>query len=888
MTPMHRRHVAKTRRRSPAAPAARQVAPGPKARRQTAEIRHILGRGTVQPKLTVSEPNDALEQEADRVAEEVMRMDSSDRAPAMRTHGSPPAVQRACSGCGALQTEATEELVQREAAEEEELLQPKRSAGQRGVVLSFPGLERPMLKSSCACGGGCSSCRAGAVRPVDDAAEHEAGQVADRVVREAAPARGPPALADRGDAHDQAAEQAAADLPGLRTAHAIGSRIASLRGGQLLPASERAFFEPRFGRDFGAVRVHTDAGAADLARALSARAFTVGHDVVFGAGQYAPNTVPGRLLLAHELAHTVQQSRRPGDESAVRREVLEPGGSDGMLVQRQAEPGGTEGSSESVETSGWLDAGFTAISAAAALFPGLAPLAAASELIRGVVHLWNHRHEHLEQLLTAIGTVVETVPALARAKLEEFLAGVGTASEATLCVGNQLLAFLDSLIQNWREVLESFLLDLVFVGLFQRSIPTIIENLDGLFDDLTNAELRSATDRGVAIMTELNTIAGVIFLWCALITTVVGAVAGSEVPVAGNAAGGAAGLTLAEVVGVALVAVVVATEATRTGRGIDDMVRYWDDVPLREAGCRQVAEGVFSIALTLALFFLGPSIQRVARSIIQRAAASVRSAATALSREVSAALEAVTAPVGVTPEGLAVPFAGPLPEPVVTPRPPARAPSSTTARPPLTVAEPAAPAPAPELAPGTRAARGIGDYLTPATEDPLRRSRREGDACVQVYGLQPNINDRWHIQRPRIRGHTTVSEAAFRLDAGVDPPAGQDTTQASRDWVRAIGQPADDAGHVIGNRFGGTANYNSPTGNIFPQDLSFNRGTMRSYDAVAAGIHGRGGDVCVHIGLVYDSASDLRPAYTLYTYLYRSPGATGFNPPIGPAQVPNP
>jgi hypothetical protein len=66
--------------------------------------------------------------------------------------------------------------------------------------------------------------------------------------------------------------------------------------------------EPRFGTDFSAVRVHTDSNAQSLARSVNAQAFTVGNDVVFGAGQYAPESDSGKRLLAHELTHVIQQS----------------------------------------------------------------------------------------------------------------------------------------------------------------------------------------------------------------------------------------------------------------------------------------------------------------------------------------------------------------------------------------------------------------------------------------------------------------------------------------------------------------------------------------------------------------------------------------------------
>jgi len=78
--------------------------------------------------------------------------------------------------------------------------------------------------------------------------------------------------------------------------------------GHPLDASLRAFMEPRFGHDFSRVRVHTNQLAADSAREINALAYTVGQDVVFSAGQYAPYSLAGQKLLAHELTHVVQQS----------------------------------------------------------------------------------------------------------------------------------------------------------------------------------------------------------------------------------------------------------------------------------------------------------------------------------------------------------------------------------------------------------------------------------------------------------------------------------------------------------------------------------------------------------------------------------------------------
>ena len=77
--------------------------------------------------------------------------------------------------------------------------------------------------------------------------------------------------------------------------------------GQPLNLATRAFMEPRFGHDFSRVRVHTDAQAAESAQAVNAMAYTVGRDIVFGPGKYAPDTHQGNELLAHELTHTLQQ-----------------------------------------------------------------------------------------------------------------------------------------------------------------------------------------------------------------------------------------------------------------------------------------------------------------------------------------------------------------------------------------------------------------------------------------------------------------------------------------------------------------------------------------------------------------------------------------------------
>jgi len=116
--------------------------------------------------------------------------------------------------------------------------------------------------------------------------------------------------------------QQPAQAPGARESGpaataAVQSTLAE--GGAPLEPATRRFMESRFGHDFGSVRIHADAQAAASAHSVGARAYTVGEDLVFNRGQYEPATPAGRHLLAHELAHVVQQG---GGNGLMQRELL--------------------------------------------------------------------------------------------------------------------------------------------------------------------------------------------------------------------------------------------------------------------------------------------------------------------------------------------------------------------------------------------------------------------------------------------------------------------------------------------------------------------------------------------------------------------------------------
>lgn len=154
--------------------------------------------------------------------------------------------------------------------------------------------------------------------------EREADAVADRVMRmsvlPAAPSvtaqtagspntvqRQCPACAAKDEDEQRLQRSAACPASSTVSAPPIVHDVLRGNGLPLAPAA-RQFMEPRFGHDFSRVRIYNDASAAESARRINARAYTVGDNIVFGQGQYAPGSVEGRRLLAHELAHTLQQA----------------------------------------------------------------------------------------------------------------------------------------------------------------------------------------------------------------------------------------------------------------------------------------------------------------------------------------------------------------------------------------------------------------------------------------------------------------------------------------------------------------------------------------------------------------------------------------------------
>jgi Domain of unknown function (DUF4157) len=117
--------------------------------------------------------------------------------------------------------------------------------------------------------------------------------------------------------------------------------------GQPLDTDALTFMESRFAHDFSKVRVHTDAKAAESVQAVQALAYTVGRHIVFGAGQYAPQTREGQRLLAHELTHVIQQGSSQKYPVEPKTEIT-PLGNGGYRLESDRNPN-IDGKSESLE-----------------------------------------------------------------------------------------------------------------------------------------------------------------------------------------------------------------------------------------------------------------------------------------------------------------------------------------------------------------------------------------------------------------------------------------------------------------------------------------------------------------------------------------------------------
>jgi hypothetical protein len=211
---------------------------------------HAPQRGVVQTKLTVGAPNDVYEQEADRVADQVLSMpDTAAQQP----------IQREGMEDEELQAKPLNSMIQREGMEDEEL-----QAKPLDSMIQREGMEEEELQA----------------KPLDSMIQREGMEEEELQMK------------------PQSSPMAAATP-------ALEAQLGNSQGnGSPLPTEVRSFMEPRFGADFSQVRVHTNSDAIQMNQDLSAQAFTHKQDIYFGAGKAPGNDA----LTAHELTHVIQQT----------------------------------------------------------------------------------------------------------------------------------------------------------------------------------------------------------------------------------------------------------------------------------------------------------------------------------------------------------------------------------------------------------------------------------------------------------------------------------------------------------------------------------------------------------------------------------------------------
>ena len=233
----------------------------------------------IQTKLTVGSAGNHYEQEADRVAAQVMTMP----APAHTQ----PNLQR---------TPEEEEEVQAKAAGGHDHTADTAAGGRRRA---FSQAARP----ACARGG-----RRSAVKPLAATITPLIQRQEDEEELQAKP------LVQRAEEEDEELQakpeiQRASAGAGFEVSGDFEQQLSASRGeGGPLPATVREFMEPRFGADFSDVRVHTGNQSAQLNRSVSAQAFTLGQDIYLGEGKDELESDQGKQSLAHELTHVVQQT----------------------------------------------------------------------------------------------------------------------------------------------------------------------------------------------------------------------------------------------------------------------------------------------------------------------------------------------------------------------------------------------------------------------------------------------------------------------------------------------------------------------------------------------------------------------------------------------------
>lgn len=259
---------------------------------------------TIQAKLTVGSPDDPLEDEADAMADRVMRM--PDTTFIQRKFNGLETIQRQAGDEEEVQMKTSETFLQKKCAacDEEEKVQREMNE-EEDAAISESFLQRK-----------CAACdeEEKVQRTEDDELQRKTEKAATGetfLQKKCASCEEEEKVQRQTNEEEEVQRksfiQKKADGSGV-TSDAVTSSIHATRGsGSAMDSGTKTFMESRFGADFSGVNIHTSSNATGMSRELNAKAFTVGNDIYFNEGQYNPSSDSGKHLLAHELTHTIQQ-----------------------------------------------------------------------------------------------------------------------------------------------------------------------------------------------------------------------------------------------------------------------------------------------------------------------------------------------------------------------------------------------------------------------------------------------------------------------------------------------------------------------------------------------------------------------------------------------------
>ncbi|MDO9712890.1 eCIS core domain-containing protein [Paracraurococcus lichenis] len=482
----------------------------------------------------------------------------------------------------------------------------------------------------------------------------------------------------------QPTPSAAAAMPALSF---LGS------GGRPLPRETRRGFETKLGADLSGVRIHDGPAAAQAASALNARAFTVGSDIAFAPGQFAPSTRSGQHLLAHELAHTLQPAR--GSSVPARRSWYDPFVDAAEWVGGKVEAGASAAWSGTKWVGGKLNSAgrwvyntaedklkaayhcakgigsslFAPISldmlaapqnlslaevtghskpgaedaptgvlntvldvvghpcvqmlpGAGLLLGGVKVLKGSADLLELAWDIYKNPDPYMERIRASLTGMISGAADKARS-----LATAIASNENVGCILRHLNPKLQYMAENWWPILKEMAWELIWpwpgVG---KDFGMIWHKIKSLGSNLWDLEFNRAADDAFSILRHLNSAAGRLYGWFligavlagAILGGIGGAAAGGAGAIPGAALGAASGFAFASEVGYGLLLATLAIEGASIYKASYNLSRS-DRLPKeRECDCELISSSSLTIGVCGAMVLLGGLAARFAKAIIQR------------------------------------------------------------------------------------------------------------------------------------------------------------------------------------------------------------------------------------------------------------------------------